>query len=39
MKATVTQIEMVDIVDGIEAGDFVAFSADYKKVKIYPYEL
>lgn len=39
MKATVTQIEMVDIVDGIEAGDFVTFSADYKKVKIYPYEL
>lgn len=32
-------IEMIDIVDGIKAGDFVAFSAHYKKVQIYPYEL
>lgn len=33
-------IEMVDLVDGIRTGDdFVSFSADYRKIKIYPYTI
>ena len=33
-------IEMVDLIDGIRIGDdFVTFSADYRKIKIYPYTI
>lgn len=33
-------IEMVDLVDGVRTGDdFVSFSADYRKIKIYPYTI
>ena len=31
---------LIDLADGIRAeDDFVRFSADYRKIKIYPYEL
>lgn len=40
IRLAVDWIEMIDLGDGIRAGeDFVRFSADYRKIKIYPYEL
>lgn len=32
--------EMIDIIDGVKIGDdFVAFSADYRQIRIYPYTI
>lgn len=40
IRLSVDWIEMVDLVDGIRTGDdFVSFSADYRKIKIYPYTI
>lgn len=40
IRLAIDWIEMIDLVDGIKIGDdFVRFSADYRKIKIYPYEL
>ena len=40
IRLSVDWIEMVDLVGGIRTGDdFVSFSADYRKIKIYPYTI
>lgn len=40
IRLAIDWIEMIDLADGIRAeDDFVRFSADYRKIKIYPYEL
>ena len=40
IRFSVDWIEMIDLIDGIRIGDdFVRFSVDYKKIKIYPYTI
>ncbi len=40
IRLSVDWIEMLDLVDGIRVGDdFVRFSVDYRKIKIYPYTI
>ncbi len=40
IRLSIDWIEMLDVVDGIRIGDdFVSFSVDYRKIKIYPYTI